>query len=85
MQKLGKKKLTLDLLKPLKTIPKSLAKYGLELKDEGRVLLYVYDTRSDAGTISTLMKDLAGAKLDYKDLHTEQSSLEDIFMGLVTQ
>jgi ABC-2 type transport system ATP-binding protein len=85
MQKLGKKKLTLDLLKPLKTIPKSLAKYGLELKDEGRVLLYAYDTRNDRGTISALMKDLAAAKLDYKDLHTEQSSLEDIFMGLVTQ
>jgi ABC-2 type transport system ATP-binding protein len=85
MQKLGKKKLTLDLLKPLKTIPKSLVKYGLELKDEGRVLLYVYDTRNDRGTISALMKDLAAAKLDYKDLHTEQSSLEDIFMGLVTQ
>jgi ABC-2 type transport system ATP-binding protein len=85
MQKLGKKKLTLDLLKPLRTLPKSLAKYGLELKDEGRVLLYVYDTRNDKGTISALMKDLATAKLDYKDLHTEQSSLEDIFMGLVTQ
>ena len=85
MQKLGKKKLTLDLLEPLKTVPKSLAKYGLELKDEGRVLLYIYDTRNDQGTISALMKDLATAKLDYKDLHTEQSSLEDIFMGLVTQ
>jgi ABC-2 type transport system ATP-binding protein len=85
MQKLGKKRLTLDLLKPLKAIPKSLTKYGLELKDEGRVLLYVYDTRNDQGTISALMKDLATAKLEYKDLHTEQSSLEDIFMGLVTQ
>jgi ABC-2 type transport system ATP-binding protein len=85
MQKLGKKKLTLDLLKPLKALPKSLAKYGLELKEEGRVLLYVYDTRNDAGAISALMKDLATAKIDYKDLHTEQSSLEDIFMGLVTQ
>ena len=85
MQKLGKKKLTLDLLKPLKVLPKSLAKYGLELKDEGRELLYVYDTRNDAGAISALMKELAIAKIDYKDLHTEQSSLEDIFMGLVTQ
>jgi ABC-2 type transport system ATP-binding protein len=85
MQKLGKKKLTLDLVEPLTAIPKSLTKYGLELKEEGRVLLYVYDTRNDKGTISALMKDLATAKLDYKDLHTEQSSLEDIFMGLVTQ
>jgi ABC-2 type transport system ATP-binding protein len=85
MQKLGKKKLTLDLMKPHKTLPKSLAKYGLELMDEGRVLSYAYDTRNDAGAISALMKDLATAKIDYKDLHTEQSSLEDIFMGLVTQ
>lgn len=85
MQKMGKKQLTLDLVKPLKTVPKALAKYGLELKDEGTVLLYAYDTRSNAGAISVLLKDLATAKIDYKDLHTEQSSLEDIFMGLVTQ
>jgi ABC-2 type transport system ATP-binding protein len=85
MAKLGQKKLTLDLVKPLKTIPKGLANYGLELKDEGRVLAYVYDTRGNKGSISGLMKDLAAAKIDYKDLHTEQSSLEDIFMGLVTQ
>ena len=85
MAKLGQKKLTLDLVKPLKTIPKGLAGYGLELKDEGRVLAYVYDTRNSKGSISGLMKELAVAKIDYKDLHTEQSSLEDIFMGLVTQ
>jgi ABC-2 type transport system ATP-binding protein len=85
MAKLGQKKLTLDLVKPLKTIPRGLANYGLELKDEGRVLSYVYDTRGNKGSISGLMKELALAKIDYKDLHTEQSSLEDIFMGLVTQ
>jgi ABC-2 type transport system ATP-binding protein len=85
MSKLGQKKLTLDLVKPLKTIPKALASYGLDLKDEGRVLAYAYDTRNGKGSISGLMKDLAAAKIDYKDLHTEQSSLEDIFMGLVTQ
>jgi ABC-2 type transport system ATP-binding protein len=85
MAKLGQKRLTLDLVRPLKTIPKALARYGLELKDEGRVLAYGYDTRGSKGSISGLMKDLAAAKIDYKDLHTEQSSLEDIFMGLVTQ
>jgi ABC-2 type transport system ATP-binding protein len=85
MAKLGQKKLTLDLVKPLKTVPKALSGYGLELKDEGKVLAYVYDTRDNKGSISGLMKDLALAKIDYKDLHTEQSSLEDIFMGLVTQ
>jgi ABC-2 type transport system ATP-binding protein len=85
MQKLGKKKLTLDLVKPLKVLPKSLSKYGLELRDEGKVLFYAYDTRNNAGAISALLKDMAMAKIDYNDLHTEQSSLEDIFMGLVTQ
>jgi ABC-2 type transport system ATP-binding protein len=85
MAKLGKKKLTLDLVKPLKNIPKAMAGYGLELQDGGKVLTYVYDTRNNKGGISGLMKDLATAKIDYKDLHTEQSSLEDIFMGLVTQ
>jgi ABC-2 type transport system ATP-binding protein len=84
MRKMGKKRLTLDLVKPLKTIPKTLAKYGLTLESEGRVLSYVYDTKSN-GSIAALMQDLAAAKVAYNDLHTEQSSLEDIFMGLVTQ
>lgn len=83
MRKLGQKKLTLDLAKPLKAIPKALAKYGLVLASQGRELSYAYDTRKSAGGISALMKDLTAAKINYIDLHTEQSSLEDIFLTLV--
>jgi ABC-2 type transport system ATP-binding protein len=85
MKKLGQKRLTLDLVKPIKAVPKALGKYGLALKGEGWVLEYVYDTRQGAGGISGLLQDLAKAKVSYNDLHTEQSSLEDIFMGLVKQ
>jgi ABC-2 type transport system ATP-binding protein len=85
MKKLGQKRLTLDLTKPLKTVPKTLSKYGLALKAEGRVLEYAYDTKTGSGGISVLLRDLAKARVNYNDLHTEQSSLEDIFMGLVKQ
>ena len=83
MRKLGQKKLTLELARPLKAVPKPLAKYGLVLANQGMELSYDYDTRKSSGGISALMKDLAAAKIGYIDLHTEQSSLEDIFLGLV--
>jgi ABC-2 type transport system ATP-binding protein len=85
MRKMGRKRLTLDLVKPLKSVPKTLSAYGLVLSDDGKVLRYEYDTRNSKGGISGLLADLAAAKIGYNDLHTEQSSLEDIFMNLVTQ
>jgi ABC-2 type transport system ATP-binding protein len=85
MRKMGRKRLTLDLVKPLKAVPKALATYGLVLSDDGKTLRYDYDTRNSKGSISGLLADLATAKVSYNDLHTEQSSLEDIFMNLVTQ
>ena len=85
MRKMGRKRLTLDLVKPLKAVPKSLVGYGLQLNDDGKTLRYDYDTRNGKGGIAGLLKDLSTAKIGYNDLHTEQSSLEDIFMGLVTQ
>jgi ABC-2 type transport system ATP-binding protein len=85
MRKMGRKRLTLDLVKPLKAVPKALASYGLVLSDDGKTLRYDYDTRNSKGSISGLLADLATAKIGYNDLHTEQSSLEDIFMNLVTQ
>jgi ABC-2 type transport system ATP-binding protein len=84
MRKMGQKRLALDLAVPLKTVPKALAKYGLELKDEGRALHYAFDSKKGTAAIAGLLNDLAKAKISYNDLHTEQSSLEDIFMGLVT-
>ncbi len=83
MRKMGRKKLTLDLVKPLSSIPKALKDYGLVLSEDGKVLAYDYDTRSKNGNIAKLLEDLSAAKIDYNDLHTEQSSLEDIFMGLL--
>jgi ABC-2 type transport system ATP-binding protein len=83
MAKMGRKSLVLDLAKPLATIPKKLAKYGLELKNDGLALQYSYDTKKGGGGFAELLKDVAAAKINYNDLHTEQSSLEDIFLGLV--
>ncbi len=85
MSKLGQKKLTLDLVTPVTALPKALAKYNLEIRSGGKTLQYNYDTKQGTSGIAGLLKDLAAAKLEYSDLHTEQSSLEDIFMGLVTQ
>ena len=83
MRKLGQKRLILELAKPLAKLPKTLAGYGLELANEGRELRYAYDVRGQGGRIAALLADLGKAKVAYNDLHTEQSSLEDIFLGLV--
>ena len=85
MHKLGQKRLTLQLAAPLKAIPRKLASYGLTLSEEGMELSYVYDTHEKDGVIARLLDDLATAKVKYVDLDTEQSSLEDIFIGLVKQ
>lgn len=84
MRKMGQKKLTLELDKPLKTIPKSLAKYELEMQGEGKVLHYTFDSKQGTSEIAGLLNDLAKVKISYNDLHTEQSSLEDIFLKLVS-
>ena len=84
MRKMGQKKLTLELDKPLKTIPRSLAKYELEMQSEGKVLHYAFDSKQGTSEIAGLLNDLAKAKISYNDLHTEQSSLEDIFLKLVS-
>jgi ABC-2 type transport system ATP-binding protein len=83
MRKMGQKKLTLELDKPLKVVPKSLAKYGLEVQGEGKVLHYAFDSKQGSSAIAGLLNDLAKAKISYNDLHTDQSSLEDIFLKLV--
>jgi ABC-2 type transport system ATP-binding protein len=85
MKKMGQKKLVLELVKPLKTIPKSLQKHKLALSQEGRILTYEYDARATKAGVTPILSDLAAAKIVFGDLHTEQSSLEDIFIGLVKQ
>jgi ABC-2 type transport system ATP-binding protein len=83
MRKLGKKQLTLELHKPLDAIPAELAAHHLALAADGAVLIYTYDTQADRTGITALLKDLHLAGIGFKDLHTTQSSLEDIFVDLV--
>jgi ABC-2 type transport system ATP-binding protein len=85
MRKLGSKQLTLHLQKKLDAIPAALAAYDLTLADQGRQLVYTYDTQSERSGITALLDDLAAAGIGFNDLHTTQSSLEDIFVGLVRQ
>jgi ABC-2 type transport system ATP-binding protein len=83
MKKLGQKRLVLHLDKAMKSMPKALARFNLELSKDGKELAYGYDTRDGKPDISILLKSLETAKVAYHDLDTEQRSLEDIFIGLV--
>ena len=83
MNKLGKKQLTLQLQRPLASVPASLAGYALALSASGEELIYAYDTHHEAPDMAGLMQRLAEAGVVVKDLRTSQSSLEDIFVSLV--
>jgi ABC-2 type transport system ATP-binding protein len=83
MRKLGRKQLTLQLPEPLERIPPALSAYALERSADGCELVYTYDERNDRAGIPALLAELAGAGIRFKDLHTTQSSLEDIFVTLV--
>ena len=84
MEKLGKKQLTLQLQAPLTSIPSELAAYDLELSDDGSKIVYTFDARHEGTGIAGLMRQLAASGVDFKDLQTKQSSLEDIFVSLVS-
>jgi ABC-2 type transport system ATP-binding protein len=83
MRKLGKKQLKLELRVPLEKIPAALAGLKLELTDDGRSLVYTFDTQSDETGIATLLRQLGEHNIDFKNLHSSESSLEDIFVSLV--
>jgi ABC-2 type transport system ATP-binding protein len=85
MEKLGKKRLTVHLQGKLDAVPEALAPYRLDLCNEGRSLIYDYDTKGDRTGITSLLGDLRTAGLRLSDLDTSQSSLEDIFVSLVRQ
>jgi ABC-2 type transport system ATP-binding protein len=85
MHKLGKKQLTLQLQHPIDGIPPVLASYRLEKNGVGDELIYTYDTQAERTGITALLKDLTEAGIRFKDLQTRQSSLEDIFVNLVTR
>jgi ABC-2 type transport system ATP-binding protein len=83
MQKLGEKVLKLHLTEQIEMIPERLAKYQLQLNDRGLELLYSYDVQQEDTGITALLDDLEEAGIQYRDLETKQSSLEEIFVNLV--
>jgi ABC-2 type transport system ATP-binding protein len=83
MRKLGKKQLTLQLQNRLVQIPSELSAYPLELTDDGHALVFTFDTQSKETGIATLLKRLSDLTIDFKDLHSSESSLEEIFVNLV--
>jgi ABC-2 type transport system ATP-binding protein len=85
MRKLGKKELSLELRERLDAIPAALSDYRLTLAADGKGLTYTYDTKDEHIGITALLDDLRGAGIEFKDLQTTQSSLEDIFVGLMRQ
>ena len=85
MAQMGQKQLQVYLAVPVTAMPETLAKYRLELGPEGRSLIYTYDTKRERTGIVTLLSDLRAAGLQMTDLATSQSSLEDIFVGLVRE
>ena len=85
MRKLGRKQLTLQLNEPLEGIPPALSAYNIELTKNGAELIYTYEERGDRSGITAMLHALTGAGIRFKDLHTTQSSLEDIFVTLVRE
>jgi ABC-2 type transport system ATP-binding protein len=85
MRKLGQKQLTLHLHKRLDAVPDALAAHHLTLASDGSELIYTYDTQGERTGITALLRDLNQAGIRFRDLHTTQSSLEDIFVDLVRQ
>ena len=83
MRKLGKKQLTLQLPQPLAAVPAELAGLPLELADDGHALVYTFDAQADATGIAGLLRRLDELGIAPRDLHTHESSLEDIFVSLV--
>ena len=74
-----------ELTEAATSLPEALGGYNLELADQGRALVYSYDTSAKRTGITSLLKDLQAAGLGLKDVQTSQSSLEDIFVGLVRE
>jgi ABC-2 type transport system ATP-binding protein len=83
MRRMGRKQLTVELQQPLAAIPESLAGYHLALSEDGSRVTYNYNRAAERTGIVSLLRDLAATGLVLRDLQTEQSSLEEIFVGLV--
>jgi ABC-2 type transport system ATP-binding protein len=85
MKRLGRKELVIELREPVDTVPKELAGYDLKPTGDGHRLIYTYDTQGPRTGITRLLTDVQAAGLHLKDVETRQSSLEEIFVGLVAE
>jgi ABC-2 type transport system ATP-binding protein len=83
MRKLGKKQLRLMLQRPLTTVPQALSDYQLELSKDGQELVYTFHGDQAPSGVARLLRDLGGLGVEFKDLQTRESSLEEIFVSLV--
>jgi ABC-2 type transport system ATP-binding protein len=83
MRKLGRKQMRLELRDPLEAIPAALSTYKLELSADGETLTYTYDNQAERPGVASLLRDLEQAGIQFRDLDTEASSLEEIFVSLV--
>lgn len=83
MRKLGKKQLTLTLQQPMDHLPEAFTRWPLELTNDGHTLTYTFDTQQEDTGIAALLRSLGENGIDFKDLHSSESSLEDIFVSLV--
>ena len=85
MQRLGQKQLTIELQDPLKDLPSKLSDYDIVLAADRQSLIYTYNMRSGRTGINQILSNLTQSGIIFKDLQTKQSSLEDIFMSLVSE
>ncbi|BDX18875.1 ABC transporter ATP-binding protein [Halopseudomonas aestusnigri] len=83
IQQLGTRQLTLQLQQPLEAVPEALAGYPLVLAEQGHALVYTFDAKAEQSGIAELLKRIDQLGIEVRDLHSSQSSLEDIFVGLV--
>lgn len=84
MKKLGKRQLTLTIKTALEAVPAALTEYGLDLSDDGYQLVYTYDNQEGGGEIARLLRQLDESGIEFTDLRSSESSLEDIFVSLVS-
>lgn len=85
MRKLGRKTLTLNLAEVLQAVPAELAQWNVQLASDGHELIYEFDSQAESTGVPSLLRRMTDLGIAFKDLHTKQSSLEDIFVGLVHQ
>jgi ABC-2 type transport system ATP-binding protein len=83
MQQLGTRQLTLQLQQPLNAVPDALAGYPLTLEEQGYALVYTFDAKAEQSGIAELLRSVDQLGIEVRDLRSSQSSLEDIFVGLV--